>query len=1654
MIPRMMQHSRITKATAATMTAVLMGSDMPRPDKPSGSWSSGHSSTGQAPPEIPPGEAASRIGAVVGLERTRRWPRVPQHDGLQVEAGVTAGLGVGVRKELAVGEAAEQLHLRGADVIAHQQAVLPAGLWVMCGPSTSAEFAAASGSTADEFSSRSRTARVPLTARCPRGWQVSITGAVVVKVSGGGAKMMSKVPTAECGAYSSTGFSSIIVGPSLQHPTEQRATDLHSRSDSHNPRNFFGPPGRLLKFQPVCAGFRVPHQGGQESLHICAQLQLLCFGAINADQPAGRAQVGCQSSSPSETHPPWRQKVSSCQPRKLPRPIAAAPQTAQDAACTTLLLLLPHPPNKPGSLARGRCRRPRRVKKPRPRKRTADFPGSGLHFLRLLLHPPSSPRQSGPLHLASPPPHRCYIVASGGSQLCCFFFHLRLRGGEMGHREVQQNIGCRRLSARAQQQSLAAACGSWQLASSVVLFFRRASWKNLENPQQGRQIASTLDSRPEPAIIKEHGTDLPRAEVPAVSWLVGRLRPLLQQQQQQQNGRPPRPLSRTREAPQVEKEKRSETRTAKGGREGRQRFEAFDSPLRYPPPYPAPRDPGDQNTARVPSDCVLAQRPLLAGRQCRPVSQKIRLLLREEAHAAQREDAVKEQAAAEDEPEAAKPPYSLGPELILGVALTQTQLESPNQSTFRGCFSQAWGCQSVCACTTPDCTLSGADICKARHRFCYSRVRVAAVSEPQLIEKGCIGGWRAERDCRHSMVSLVDADTYQVCCSGPWCNGAPLERIPQLRVTTRSLPASTEATASPPQSAVAGADRLSSQQVSSVVSLSAAASAAPTASESAAARDAASPTTEPFASVGGRGSQEPLSVLRQATPWPSQPVRRSPGGYPLDAGVSDLVHPVYIAVPVMSLCLIVTALAALVLVIRRREQLEGPPEQSQQQRQQRGEPQQYSMYFRNSLLSPEPRRSQQGHLLSWCQQPEPPPQQPQQPQCRRPLLSCNGRRPSTSNSEPFPFPLKDTEEPCWLSRRPSGGQPTTLGAAFAKTKAGAGSKLTKVSGIKPSWNPSRFCIAHAGNRTESETSPGLRESRIGNDPPETRRSATEDTIKSWGDRKIHYFTDGSASEGTENGGAACVAVAPTSGQVIWIEGAATGRWCSSFQAELSALHLALDHILETKQDSALILTDSQSAIAALKDKDHFLECPALAGARHATDLHQLEDLADGDLVASGGASDGAPKRQRKNKVRPIVWCRAPQRHSGCSPRMKLLWVSVYLLVQLLLCFGSASARRIAVLAQTGSADRSLVEAAVSKLVNGHWVFPLFKTEPLNFEWLQVADALEAVQRGLSLASTSNATSFLEAAAAVLQRVAAPVAAVLHDEFQDHKLVEELQLELSAKGIASSTFQINNSVGNLNLTLTNMIKAKIRNIVVLCDPGTVLNIVNLAQKTGTLQPNYFWTVIDTGVRLASIEDLLPANESANILVIRESAIDLKTASAGCTSQLKTVFPDCQTSRYSMLELKAVEAVLSFASATHSLLDSSGLPASNVSCRPLQPWSAGPALAAQLKQLRQPLSAGSSWTPSDYFLEVQATFHDEFSDPVRFVNSGRFFVGNGSLEVSFRYRGRSLIFPNTFIDFKNRTLRSRPYMQYSNGTVGIPGAISTDIIHFLSLHLNYS
>uniref|UniRef100_A0A1I8GPK0 Lig_chan-Glu_bd domain-containing protein n=1 Tax=Macrostomum lignano TaxID=282301 RepID=A0A1I8GPK0_9PLAT len=162
---------------------------------------------------------------------------------------------------------------------------------------------------------------------------------------------------------------------------------------------------------------------------------------------------------------------------------------------------------------------------------------------------------------------------------------------------------------------------------------------------------------------------------------------------------------------------------------------------------------------------------------------------------------------------------------------------------------------------------------------------------------------------------------------------------------------------------------------------------------------------------------------------------------------------------------------------------------------------------------------------------------------------------------------------------------------------------------------------------------------------------------------------------------------------------------------------------------------------------------------------------------------------------------------------------------------------------------------------------------------------------------------------------------------------------------------------------------------------------------------------------------------------------------------------------MLELKALEAVLSFARATQSLLDSSdlGLTASNASCRPLQPWSAGPAVAAQLKQRLSPAN-GSAGHRSDYFLEMLGLL----SNPeavAELVPSGRFIVENGSLVVTFEYKERELLFPNTFVDFKGARLRVcappfPPYTVYENYTFGRASGHSVEMLSYFTRHLNFT
>ena len=103
------------------------------------------------------------------------------------------------------------------------------------------------------------------------------------------------------------------------------------------------------------------------------------------------------------------------------------------------------------------------------------------------------------------------------------------------------------------------------------------------------------------------------------------------------------------------------------------------------------------------------------------------------------------------------------------------------------------------------------------------------------------------------------------------------------------------------------------------------------------------------------------------------------------------------------------------------------------------------------------------------------------------------------------------------------------------------------------------------------------------DPPDRRLAAAEETLAQLPPADVVAFTDGSATEGVENGGA---------GAVIF-EGDAeprrirtpAGRWTSSFRAEMTALDSALRALQERAMGPPPVIrvcTDSRSALVRLR----------------------------------------------------------------------------------------------------------------------------------------------------------------------------------------------------------------------------------------------------------------------------------------------------------------------------------------------------------------------------------------------------------------------------------------------------------------------------------------
>ena len=82
----------------------------------------------------------------------------------------------------------------------------------------------------------------------------------------------------------------------------------------------------------------------------------------------------------------------------------------------------------------------------------------------------------------------------------------------------------------------------------------------------------------------------------------------------------------------------------------------------------------------------------------------------------------------------------------------------------------------------------------------------------------------------------------------------------------------------------------------------------------------------------------------------------------------------------------------------------------------------------------------------------------------------------------------------------------------------------------------------------------------------------------------HIYTDGSAEDAVRNGNSGVFVRTPTGKTVSYTN--ATGRKCSNFKAETSALQNAVAYIAEMKPQKTVILTDSKAALQSLTSNTH------------------------------------------------------------------------------------------------------------------------------------------------------------------------------------------------------------------------------------------------------------------------------------------------------------------------------------------------------------------------------------------------------------------------------------------------------------------------------------
>jgi ribonuclease HI len=94
----------------------------------------------------------------------------------------------------------------------------------------------------------------------------------------------------------------------------------------------------------------------------------------------------------------------------------------------------------------------------------------------------------------------------------------------------------------------------------------------------------------------------------------------------------------------------------------------------------------------------------------------------------------------------------------------------------------------------------------------------------------------------------------------------------------------------------------------------------------------------------------------------------------------------------------------------------------------------------------------------------------------------------------------------------------------------------------------------------------------------------KETLAERGTHQTMVFTDGSAERGTHNGGAAVVVI--QDGKEITSIRKASGQLCSSYSSEMLAINEALTWLSTNEVTSAMVLSDSQSSLRALKSLTH------------------------------------------------------------------------------------------------------------------------------------------------------------------------------------------------------------------------------------------------------------------------------------------------------------------------------------------------------------------------------------------------------------------------------------------------------------------------------------